>query len=105
KLMEHLSGVFTKNATVNGIDLFYEDAILLLVSVNHQIKDIERYRKEMVVQIKKQINKYINVSPTLGVRCLTHSIEIINRYNIYKQLLQWTIFIRCLKEILFILRK
>lgn len=79
KLIEHLSGVFTKNATVNGIDLFYEDAILLLVSVNHQIKDIERYRKEMVVQIKKQINKYMNVSPTLGVGCLTHSIENINR--------------------------
>src|SRR5699024_1574125 len=53
--------------------------ILLLVSVNHQIKDIERYRKEMVVQIKKQINKYMNVSPTLGVGCLTHSIENINR--------------------------
>src|SRR5699024_459841 len=79
KLIEHLSGVFTKNATVNGIDLFYEDAILLLVSVNHQIKDIERYRKEMDVQIKKQINKYMNVSTTLGVGCLTHSIENINR--------------------------
>src|SRR5699024_5919401 len=42
KLIEHLSGVFTKNTTVNGIDLFYKVGIIYLVSVNHQTKDIDR---------------------------------------------------------------
>lgn len=57
KIFKILSNVSLDNAIAHGIDLFYNDAIALIVSVDHITKDVNKERQKLVLQIQQYIQK------------------------------------------------
>src|SRR5699024_5266331 len=67
KMIDLLPGLPLLDASVHGVDLLYEDAIVLIVSLKEELDDQTIYRKERRVQIQNYIHDAVSVTITIGV--------------------------------------
>src|SRR5699024_6783247 len=79
KMIDLLPGLPLLDATVHGVDLLYEDAIVLIVSLKEELDDPNIYRKERTVQIQNFIHDAVSVPITIGVGEIIESKENVHR--------------------------
>ncbi|MBO1512760.1 helix-turn-helix domain-containing protein [Metabacillus bambusae] len=79
KLFSSLSNISLANATAHGIDLFYNDAIALIVSMNKLEEEANIERRKLVLQIQRYIRETCNFDPTIGVGGFYDEKNLINR--------------------------
>ncbi len=79
KVFNTLSNISLENALAHGIDLFYHDAIALIVSVDKEEQGANKQQQILVPQIQQYIKKNCFLNPTIGVGGLYHEKERINR--------------------------
>ncbi|PAV31220.1 hypothetical protein CIL05_00755 [Virgibacillus profundi] len=74
-----LSEISLGNAKVHGIDLFYNDSMALIISLDRTQEKPEQLRKEIVSQVQLYIRKKSLSNPTIGVGRLYDEKNRINR--------------------------
>ncbi|WP_338788015.1 AraC family transcriptional regulator [Metabacillus sp. FJAT-53654] len=79
KVFNTLSNISLGNATAHGIDLFYNDAMALIVSMDQVAKDANKERQKLVPQIQQYIHETCLFDPTIGVGGLYEEKNLINR--------------------------
>ncbi|MGM7723569.1 helix-turn-helix domain-containing protein [Metabacillus sp. Hm71] len=79
KVFNSLSNISLENATAHGIDLFYHDAMALIVSMDQVTNDAYNERQRLVPQIQQYIHKVCLIDPTIGVGGLYEEKNRINR--------------------------
>jgi AraC-like DNA-binding protein len=79
KVFNILSNISLENATAHGIDLFYNDAMALIVSLDQVAKGANKERQKLVPQIQQYIHETCLFDPTIGVGGLYGEKNLINR--------------------------
>ncbi|WP_052737966.1 helix-turn-helix domain-containing protein [Bacillus sp. SA1-12] len=79
KVFSNLSNISLESATAYGIDLFYQDAMALIISIDQIGEEAEVERRKLVPQIQKYIKDTCHFDPTIGVGGLYDEKSRINR--------------------------
>ncbi len=79
KVFNILSNITLKNASAHGVDLIYNDAIALIISMDRIGKDANKERQKLVPLIQQYIKKNCHLDSTIGVGGLYHEKDRINR--------------------------
>lgn len=79
KVFSSLSDITLENAVAHGIDLFHEDTMALVVSMNSKDLNVDERRKALVTHIQQYIEETSSHTPTIGVGGLYDQKSRINR--------------------------
>ncbi|MBR7795776.1 helix-turn-helix domain-containing protein [Agaribacter marinus] len=80
-LFNKLSDMSFENANAHGIDLLYNDAMAVIISIEESAKQPSELRKQLVLEIRQFIKEFSLIEPTIGVGGLyTEKIQINRSY-------------------------
>ncbi|MBM7599998.1 YesN/AraC family two-component response regulator [Virgibacillus halotolerans] len=79
KVFETLSRISLPEVTAYGIDLLYNDAIALVVSIDQGKDNTDKQRHVAISGIQQYIHHKLLMNPTIGVGTLCNEKKLINR--------------------------
>ncbi|ASN04171.1 helix-turn-helix domain-containing protein [Virgibacillus necropolis] len=79
EVFELLSTISVDDVTLYGVDLLYNDAIALVVSMDPVTNNADKQRLMLISQIQHYIQAAASIDPTIGVGRLYNEKNMINR--------------------------
>ncbi|GGJ51978.1 helix-turn-helix domain-containing protein [Virgibacillus salexigens] len=79
KLFGKLSNLSFDKASAHGIDLLYNDAMAMIISMDRNIKDPSEQQKKLILEMQQYMKNFTIKEPTIGVGTVYTKKSQINR--------------------------